>query len=171
VVVAFFPLPSAMFFFSKHFFDMMGEGREDNENDFLGIPDWRGTWITNANHHYSTRTPFCRKPFPKICPIRSATWRSFFGRIGKKLRSSFDWLVWRFTTGTRSVASLLKTWVLRFSFFTPISLPRGGGKNNDLFFFGLKTQAWVTKRKGETEAKGKKKYMPLSCKRIKYMLR
>jgi len=50
--------------------------------------------------------------------------------------------------------------------------PEEGEKKTDIFvFFGLKTQNCVKTRMGETEAKGKKKYVPLSFKRRKYMFR
>jgi len=51
-----------------------------------------------------------------------------------------------------------------------LSSPRRRRKKNRYFcFFGLKTQTCVKTGMGETEAKGKKKYVPLSFKRIKYV--
>jgi len=52
-----------------------------------------------------------------------------------------------------------------------LSSPRRGKKTDILVFFGLKTQTCVKTGMGETEAKGKKKYVPLSFKRRKYMFR
>jgi len=52
-----------------------------------------------------------------------------------------------------------------------LSSPRRGKRNRYFCFFGLNTQTCVKTEMEETEAKGKKKYVPLSFKRRKYMFR